>query len=135
MLAPGLLRRRPMARLAAALLAIVAALPAGAQADRAAQVFEAFDADRNGRISQQEFQLRKVEILFSRSSTRGATLRFEDTLVSRAAFDAIDADRDGLVTASDIVGSPIFSFGTFDTNRDGHIDREELAQQLHRLRR
>jgi Ca2+-binding EF-hand superfamily protein len=115
---------------------VLATIPVAiAQGDRTADLFRRFDANGDGRIGQQEFELKKVEVLFTRASSRSAMLRFEDTLISRAAFDAIDLDGDGVITATDLISAPIFSFETFDADRNGIIDPAEFAAQTDRLAR
>lgn len=105
------------------------------QSDRSAALFGRFDTNGDGRISRDEFELKKVEIVFSAASSRGATLRFEETRISRGAFDALDLDHDGVLTAGEVMAAPIFEFDTWDTDHDGVITREEFAAQLRRIDR
>ena len=119
----------------AALLTIGLASPGAAQSARIEQLFERFDIDRDGRISRDEFEQKKVEIIFAGASGRGAALKFEDTRISRDAFNAIDFDHDGVLSAGEVMSSPLFRFDAWDANSDGYIDREEFAAQLRRIER
>jgi Ca2+-binding EF-hand superfamily protein len=116
-------------------LACAVALPGTAQSDRAQELFRRFDADSDGRISRMEFELRKVEIIFSRSRSEGAQIKFEDTRLSRAAFDAIDTNGDGVITASEVTSAPFFAFDNFDTSGDGYIDLEEFRAMISKIER
>jgi Ca2+-binding EF-hand superfamily protein len=121
--------------LLALILACVVALPSTAQSDRAHELFRRFDADSDGRISRMEFELRKVEIIFSRSREEGAQIKFEDTTLSRATFDAIDTNGDGVITASEVTSAPFFAFDNFDTSGDGYIGLEEFIAMLRKIER
>jgi hypothetical protein len=123
------------AALLAFVMAWVVVSPGATQSDRASELFRRFDGDSDGRISRLEFELRKVEIIFSRASSDDARLKFEDTRVSRATFDAIDADGDGVITAAEVIAAPFFSFDNFDTSGDGYIDPEEFAALLRKIER
>lgn len=121
--------------LIALVLACASALPCAAQSDRAHELFRQFDADSDGRISRREFDLRKVEIIFSRSTSEGAQIKFEDTRLSRATFDAIDTNGDGVITASEVTAAPFFAFDNFDTSGDGYIDLEEFTALMRKIER
>jgi Ca2+-binding EF-hand superfamily protein len=101
--------------------------------DPVREAFAAMDSNADGKITRDEFELNKVNVIFRRSVGRGASLRYEDTLVSRATFDAIDIDGDGLVTASDVREAPFFKFDAFDRNGDHHIDLAEFQALLSSL--
>ena len=119
---------------AAAVLAIGVALPAHAKME-IEELFRRFDVNNDGRISRDEFEVKKVEIIFQGSTSRGARLTYAETNISRAAFDEVDSDKDGVITADEAIASPLFRFETWDTNRDGYIDFNEFAAQLRRIER
>ena len=127
--------RRHILFLTAAALAVAIASPGGAQSNRIDELFRRFDTNGDGRISREEFTLKKVEIVFASSSGRGASLKFEDTQLARAAFDAMDLDRDGVLTAGEVSAAPIFDFENWDTNRNNFIEREEFVAQMGRIAR
>ena len=118
-----------------AAFAVALTSPVGAQGDRVDELFRRFDTNGDGRISAEEFALKKVEIVFSASSGRGASLKFGDTQISRAAFDAMDLDRNGVLTAGEVSAAPLFEFETWDTNHNNFIEREEFAEGMRRLTR
>jgi Ca2+-binding EF-hand superfamily protein len=118
-----------------AVLAVAIASTSGAQGNRVDELFRRFDTNGDGRISHEEFALKKVEIVFASSSVRGASLKFADTQISRPAFDAMDLDRDGVLTAGEVSAAPIFEFENWDANRNNFIEREEFAEGMRRLAR
>ncbi len=93
-----------------------------AQQDRAHEIFRLLDTNGDGRISRNE-------------KDTGTQLRFEDTQLTRSAFDSMDIGGKGVITARDVMFSPIFKFETFDTDGNGYIDFQEFANVLHRIER
>ena len=85
-------------RLAGILIALGAMIAApqtgAADKDAAREAFAGLDSNGDGVISREEFEVNKVNVIFRRSAARGASLKFEDTLVSRATFEAVDVDGD-----------------------------------------
>jgi Ca2+-binding EF-hand superfamily protein len=79
--------------------------------------------------------MKKVEIIFRRAKEHKTSLKFEETLISRAAFDALDLDHNDVLTSGEVIAAPIFNFETFDTNNDGYIDFQEFSAQLRRMER
>lgn len=124
-------RRSPIAL--AFVLMILAAH--GSAEVRTDELLSLLDTDGDRRISKTEFQVNKVAVVFRNVREPGARLRFEDTQVSRAAFDSFDTDHDGVLTTREVVEAPFFRFETYDTDKDGSIDAQELEEFVATLRR
>jgi len=123
----------------AAILAIAFAVAAAsasiAQSDREHELFRLLDTNGDGRIGRDEFEMNKVRVIFRNAKDTGTQLRYEDTRLTRSAFDAVDIDKKGLITARDVMFSPYFKFETFDADNNGYIDFQEFANVLHRIER
>ena len=80
------------------------------------QIFDRFDADKDGKISKEEA---------TRSSPLGAAAGVgAGALMGR--IREMDANRDGKVSQKEFTG-PAQLFERLDTNKDGFIDREDMA--------
>jgi Ca2+-binding EF-hand superfamily protein len=111
-----------------------AAVPvAASETEAAREAFAAMDSNGDGKVTREEFEINKVNVIFRRSAARGATLKFEDTLLSKATFDAVDIDGDGVITASDVREAPFFKFDSYDKDRDDNIDFAEFRNLLNAI--
>jgi len=119
-------RSTGMAFVLATAMAGMMALSALAQSDSRREVFRDLDTDGNGCISRAEFEANKVRVIFRKAKENEVKLRFEDTHLSRAAFDGIDIDKNGFITPSDVIHSPLFYFDQIDVNSNGCIDFQEF---------
>ena len=124
-------------RLAAFAVAVLLAAPAWAQPINPQEVqrrFNAFDADRDGKISPTEFQINKVTALFEpRGSSGSGTIDRQiditraESRMNQATFNSMDINGDNVLSAAEIVSSDQLRFESIDKNGDGFIDREEFS--------
>lgn len=105
------------------------------------QTFRLFDTNSDGRISPEEFEFNEVSVLFRsdignvNDPDRPLRLRYEDTKFSRAYFNELDQNGDGILTGEEIIAASSLQFGALDTNGDGFIEYDELAAFMHRVGR
>ena len=94
-------------------------------------LFILLDRDRDGRITRAEFE----QALSAGAApppadrpNRGPGMRppATDTRM-RAAFDRIDADRNGFITLAELDAARLEEFQRMDTNGDGRLTRDEIV--------
>jgi len=108
---------------------------------RGPMTFEMFDADSDGRITEQEFNAARAERMATRAA-QGAPMR---GAASAPAFASFDRNADGSVTVEEFaevrqgrmpgrpgkgrgMGPNMPTFADFDLNGDGAISKEELNE-------
>jgi Ca2+-binding EF-hand superfamily protein len=93
---------------------------------RADARFEALDANKDNKISRQELQDRRGDMRNGRGprvrGPRGGPAGGR----GGAMFGGADANRDGIVTQSEITANAAQRFQRIDANHDGRIVREEM---------
>jgi Ca2+-binding EF-hand superfamily protein len=113
---------------------------AAVSAQEMEQRFALFDTDRDGKISQNEFEINKVTALFEhRGRTASGTIDRQiqitraESRMNQASFQAFDMNGDGMLSAAEIVGAPQLQFEAIDKNGDGFIDRQEFEALVNAL--
>lgn len=102
-------------------------LPAHALDEEALTVFQELDKNGDQRIDATEFKTNKTRILFMRRAGKAEPgLSFEETLVTRAEFDAADADGDGTLSSLEWVTAPFTDFSRVDSDSDQAVTIEEF---------
>lgn len=119
--------------------AITLSAPLHAQQRDPAQMLARADTNGDGRITREEFTASKARlferldrngdgILNSSDSGRGGMLRRRSGDRMRQLIDAIDKDGDGRVERNEFVHGRAAMFDMADSDRNGVIDRAELAE-------
>ncbi|WP_175426541.1 hypothetical protein [Azospirillum brasilense] len=127
-----------------AFLLAILALPVGLQApamaaempDRAAQgadVFDLFDENHDGRISNAEFQNNKILVFYVWDRNRDLVLTPDETPLRPEVFTAA-AGPDGRIDSLEFITVIDEAFLIADTNRDSTLDRQELLAFRQRIR-
>jgi len=137
-------RRSFFSALAASLAAVtLLATPAAAQLFSRKEIerrFRLFDTDGDGLINPTEYELNKVYVLFeqrgrtaSGAIDRQILITLQNSRLSQAAFNELDINGDGVLTAGEIISSKMMQFESIDLNGDGFIDRDEFEALVRRL--
>lgn len=117
-------------------LGLAAVLLAGQAQAQPAQVLNAFDTDRNGRVSRQEYRTGTVrELIKYDRDGDGRVTRAELPALARLPgvrglvnrlWQIYDASGDGIVSRDELSGQADRRFTQLDVNGDGDLTREEF---------
>lgn len=128
--APGRVRSKSRigripAAACAALALLAVAPPVAAQIEG---LFALLDANGDGVIDPQEFQLRKTEVFFRsvRDMDAAMTLGPEDTNLTSEAFAEADLDSDGRLSGAEFVQARFAQFELYDADSDQSITSAEF---------
>jgi Ca2+-binding EF-hand superfamily protein len=127
---------RPVQLPALALLLALAAVcpwhPAAGQESQIRQAFDLLDANGDGRISREEFQLNKTRIFYRSLQRTGETssLRLEESNLTPEAFADADTDSDGVLSGSEWIEARVAQFEIYDADSDQAISLEELESGM-----
>ncbi len=90
-------------------------------------LFDLMDNHGDGRISREEFNLKRMDAFFIRDANGDQQLsRAEIPGISDSLFAATDKNSDGSISALEFNQAEWLSFDAFDRNGDGFIDFDEF---------
>ena len=136
-------RHRHAGPVAIALLALAIAtmaVPGGASADQIADLFNEFDANRDGGIALEEFAQHRAQRFQQYDTNTDQAISLEefttgvsaDKLESRKQrFAEMDTNRDARLTESDMADRAKGQFAEMDKDADGKVDLAEFAAAVH----
>lgn len=109
-------------------LALLAVLPPSVVAAELEELFAFFDANGDGVIDPQEFQLRKTEVFFRNIKDMDAnmTLGPADTNLTPEAFAEADLNGDGQLSGAEFVQARFARFELYDADSDQRITFAEF---------
>lgn len=121
---------KKFAQLSVVLLASVASVPAFAQMDRAASLFDTADANHDGKISKAEFLAARDKSFDKRDTNHDGVISASDATGAdsdRATrwLARSDSNGDGKVSRAELHASPTRFFDRADANGDGVVDKAE----------
>lgn len=129
----------PVAILLATLAAPVGMAPPAMAAEmpdrtgQGADVFDLFDENHDGRISNAEFQNNKILVFYVWDRNRDLVLTPDETPLRPEVF-AGAAGPDGRIDSLEFITVIDEAFAIADTNRDSSLDRREFAAIRQRIR-
>ena len=92
-------------------------------------VFKALDEDKNGKISREEFDDKKVTVIYQNApitndSLTSGDVEFKQTKLSRAFFDSADVDKNGRLSPIEVTDA--LNFERIDRQGKGYLTKEDL---------
>jgi hypothetical protein len=133
--------RRPACPLAAAFAALALAAVSGpAIADQIGDLFNEFDANRDGGITLEEFSQHRAERFKKYDANADQKISIEEFTAGVAAdkledrkqrFAEMDSNHDGLLTEADMADRAHGQFTGMDQSGDGKVDLPEFTQAVH----
>lgn len=107
-------------------------------AARASQLFTALDANRDGVVSQYEFDVDAVSRLMDDNADKQISAPEFDPLMGRSVnartaghVQVADRNDDGVLSEDEVRQGTYRQFKLLDLDRDGNLDRQELEAGFH----
>ena len=99
------------------------------------EIFDILDSDHDGKVTKVEFEANKIDAFYfrTRKNEQDPRLRFEDTGLSRAFFDAADEGHKGYLTGLDLCDA--IHYEMIDTRNRGYFDFNDLLVGLKTISR
>jgi Ca2+-binding EF-hand superfamily protein len=97
---------------------------------RTAHMFDLADRNHDGVLTRDEYVAACVAI----AKARGGTPTDKGLAIVRAQFDAVDASHSGRIPRADFIAEKMTRFDAMDLNRDGIVSANEARKAATRLR-
>jgi Ca2+-binding EF-hand superfamily protein len=106
--------------------------PAAGQETQIREALDLLDANGDGRISREEFQMNKTQIFYRSLRRAGETssLRLEESRLTPDAFADADTDGNGVLSGSEWIEARFAQFEVYDADGDQAIRLEELESGM-----
>ena len=104
------------------------------KADDPKQSFAIADEDGDGRVTQAEYRLRKVDVFDKKDVDRDKVLsENEIPILKPSVFAKADSNGDGKLSAFEFIQADFAKFDNFDENQNGVITFDELLSFRKRM--
>ena len=102
---------------------------------QAREIFDILDSNHDGKVTKLEFEANKIDAFYfrDRKNPQDPRLRFEETGLSRAFFDAADDGHKGYLTGLDLVDA--IRFEAIDVRHRGYFEFNDLLAGLKTISR
>ena len=102
------------------------------------QAFARLDADADGKVTRAEYDAEKISVIYRNvpldsGSLEGGDVSFEQVKISRAFFDATDADRNGKLSPVELARS--LQFESIAPDGQDHFTREDFGRFMNGIAR
>jgi Ca2+-binding EF-hand superfamily protein len=102
--------------------------------DETLQIFTMLDTNKDGHVSQVEYENNKIAVIFRKKQViRDTTITFEETQLTREWFDAADSNHDGVLTG--VETRDALRFESIDIDNKGFFTLEDLGHFLQKIER
>lgn len=123
----GVNDRRIWLVLAMASACMLAPVTRAASPEQVRETFRQLDSDANGEISTSEFEIKKIYVFGLHDANGDNSVQRAEVDLDAQQFQTVDSDGDGQISGFEFIEAPIGQFETYDTDRNGVITLEELA--------